>query len=89
MSLTKEIVIDQITIDENCNVMVREATRIMEDGVQLSQSFYRYAYSPGSDLEGADERVVAVCRAVWTPEVIEERRNLLAQPSEIDTLKAA
>ena len=35
MTLTKETVVDQITVTENGTVLYREATRIMEDGVEL------------------------------------------------------
>ena len=36
MSLTKTTTIDQITVTENGIVLYREATRIMEDGNELS-----------------------------------------------------
>jgi len=39
MSLTKQTVIDQITVQENGTVLYREATRIMEDGNQISQTY--------------------------------------------------
>ena len=37
MALSKETVVDQITVTEFGIVLYREATRIMEDGKQLSQ----------------------------------------------------
>jgi hypothetical protein len=37
MSLTKTTTVDQITVNENGIVLYREATRIMEDGNQISQ----------------------------------------------------
>jgi hypothetical protein len=70
MSLTKQTVIDQITTLENGVVMYREATRISEDGVQLSQTYHRSTLHPGQDLTGVPDRVTAICNAVWTPEVI-------------------
>ena len=70
MSLTKETVIDQITVTENGIVLYREATRIMEDGVQLSQTFHRSSLTPAQDLTGIPANVVAICNAAWTPEVI-------------------
>ena len=71
MALTKEIKIDQITVTENGIVLYREATRIMEDGTQLSQTYHRTSLTPGQDLTGQPEKVVAICNAAWTPEVIE------------------
>ena len=70
MALTKETVVDQITVTENGIVLYREATRIMEDGVQLSQTYHRTSLTPGQDLSGQPEKVVAIAQAAWTPEVI-------------------
>ena len=70
MALTKETVVDQITVTENGIVLYREATRIMEDGVQLSQTYHRTSLTPGQDLTGQPEQVVAICNVAWTPEVI-------------------
>ena len=70
MSLTKTTVVDQITVCENGVVLYREATRIMEDGVQLSQTFHRSSLTPAQDLTGIPANVVAICNTVWTAEVI-------------------
>ena len=70
MALSKEIVVDQITVTENGTVLYREATRIMEDGVQLSQTYHRTSLIPGQDLAGQPANVQAICNAAWTPEVI-------------------
>ena len=70
MSLTKTVTIDQITITENGIVLVREATRIMEDGTQLSQTYHRSSLTPAQDLTGQPANVVAICNAAWTAEVI-------------------
>lgn len=68
--LTKEIAVDQITVTENGIVLFREATRILEDGVEISKKFHRSSLAPGQDLTGQPERVVAICNTVWTDEVI-------------------
>jgi DNA-binding transcriptional LysR family regulator len=70
MSLTKETVVDQITVTENGIVLYREATRIMEDGKQLSQSFHRTSLTPAQDLTGVPSNVVAICNTAWTAAVI-------------------
>jgi DNA-binding transcriptional LysR family regulator len=70
MSLTKTVTIDQITITENGIVLYREATRIMEDGTQLSQTFHRTSLAPEADLNGVPANVAAICNLTWTPEVI-------------------
>jgi hypothetical protein len=70
MSLTKTTAVDQITVSENGIVMYREATRIMEDGNQISQTYHRSSLTPGQDLTGIPTNVVAICNVAWTSEVI-------------------
>ena len=70
MSLTKTTSIDQITVTENGIVLYREATRIMEDGKQLSQTYHRSSLTPGQDLTGVPANVVAICNTAWTAEVV-------------------
>ena len=70
MSLTKQAVIDQITVTENGIVLYREATRIIEDGVQLTQTYHRTSLTPGQDLTGQPANVVAIAQAAWTAEII-------------------
>ena len=71
MSLTKTTTVDQITVVENGIVLYREATRIMEDGNQISQTYHRTSLTPGQDLTGQPANVVAICNAAWTTEVID------------------
>ena len=70
MSLTKTTSIDQITVTENGVVLYREATRIMEDGSELSKTYHRSSLTPGQDLTGIPANVVAICNVAWTDEVI-------------------
>ena len=70
MALTKETVVDQITVTENGIVLYREATRIMEDGNQISQTYHRTSLTPGQDLTDQPANVAAICNVAWTKEVI-------------------
>ena len=70
MSITKATTVDQILVAENGSVLYREATRIMEDGKQLSQTYHRSSLTPAQDLTGIPDNVVAICNAAWTAEVI-------------------
>lgn len=70
MSLTKTTAVDQITVQEDGTILYREATRIMEDGNQISQTFHRSSLTPAQDLTGIPANVVAICNTVWTAEVI-------------------
>jgi DNA-binding transcriptional LysR family regulator len=78
MALSKETVVDQITVTENGIVLYREATRIMEDGEQLSQTYHRTSLTPAQDLTGQPANVVAICNVAWTPEVIASYQAQLA-----------
>jgi hypothetical protein len=69
--ITKEVAIDQITIAENGIILYREATKIIEDGKELTKTYHRTSLTPGQDLTGQPDKVVAICNTVWTPEVIE------------------
>jgi len=70
MALSKETVVDQITVTENGIVLYREATRIMEDGNELSKTYHRTSLTPAQDLTGVPANVVAICNVAWTPEVV-------------------
>ena len=52
MALTKEIVVDKIEVLEMGQVQVRTATRIKEDGVQLSQAYSRHILVPSFKTDG-------------------------------------
>ena len=86
MALSKVTVVDKIEVLEKGQVQVRTATRIIEDGVELSSSFHRHVVDPqvrsgyveggsagtwaATDITGEDARVQAICTAAWTTEVI-------------------
>ena len=70
MTITKQKSIDQITVTENGIILYREATRIIEDGTVLTQTYHRSSLTPGQDLTGVPDNVVAIANVVWTPEVI-------------------
>jgi len=70
MSLTKTTSVDQITVTENGVVLYRQATRIMEDGVQLSQTYHRSTLFPAQDLTSIPANVAAICNTAWTAEVV-------------------
>jgi hypothetical protein len=69
-TFTETKVIDQITVTENGIVLYREATRILKDDVEVSKTFHRTSLTPGQDLTGVPDQVVAICNTAWTQEVI-------------------
>jgi hypothetical protein len=70
MAIEKQTVLDQITVTENGIILYREATRIIEDGTVLTQTYHRSSLTPGEDLSDKLEKVVAIAETVWTPEVV-------------------
>jgi len=78
MALTKEIIVDKIEVLEAGHIQVRTATRVLEDGTQLSQSFHRHVLAPSvksgdtwgdTDISGEDAKVQAIANATWTSAV--------------------
>jgi hypothetical protein len=70
MSIEKVKVIDQITVTENGIILYREATKIIEDGKELTKTYHRSSLTPGQDLTGVPANVVAIANTVWTAECI-------------------
>lgn len=63
--LEKKIIIDLITVTESNTVQVRQATQIVEDGNVLSESYDRWALSPGDNIDDQTPKVQAICNSVW------------------------
>jgi hypothetical protein len=71
MSLTKEVTADKIEIVTGENgpvVQVRTATRIVEDGAVISQSYHRHVINSGDDYSSEPANVRAICNAVFQEE---------------------
>lgn len=79
MSLTRETVVDQITVTEIGVVLYREATRVMENGNEISKTYHRSSLIPEQDLTGIPSNVVAICNTTWTPAVIAAYQARIAQ----------
>ena len=78
MALSKVTVVDKIEVLEKGSVQIRTATRVLEDGVELSSSFHRHVVMPSTkasgswadtDISGEDARVQAIATATWTSAV--------------------
>ena len=76
MPLTKEVTADKIEVvtgqDEDGNattsVQVRTATRVLEDGAVISQSYHRHVIQSGDDWSSEPANVRAVCSAIFPAE---------------------
>ena len=85
MALSESIEYDKIEIiGQYKTVQVREATVIKKDGKELTRSFHRYVLTPDMDLSQRSEpnEVVAICNAVWTPELKETWKALQESRSQ-------
>jgi len=78
MAIGKKTVLDQVTVEENGTILYREATRIIEDGTLLTQTYHRSSVTPGQDLTGKPEKLVAIAETVWTPEVVAAYKTQMA-----------
>ena len=94
MAITKTIIVDKTEVvsfgstyssDEWKNVQVRTASITKEDGKELTRSFTRNSFTPGTVAAGStaltdtnisseDAGVQAICNAVWTSSVKEAYR---------------
>lgn len=68
-TLVKEVLVDRIEILEDGQMQIRQATRILEDGVIISQSFHRHVVAPGDNLDVEDIRVKNVGSVIHTKAV--------------------
>ena len=68
MSLTKEVTADKIEVVTGENgpvVQVRTATRVLEDGAVISQSYHRHVIQSGDDYSSEPANVQAICVAAF------------------------
>lgn len=70
MAMEKQVFVDKIEVVIHGIVQVRTATKVLEDGAVLSQSFHRHVVNPGDDYSKENDQVKAICAAIHTPEVI-------------------
>ena len=79
MAITKELINDKIEVVNKWAIQVRTASVIKEDGKELTRSFHRKEFTPGTldasdnlvdtDISGEDADVQAICNAAWTAQV--------------------
>ena len=79
MAITKELIVDRIEVVENGCVQVRTATKIMEDGKQISGTFHRHVVAPGDSYPKEDARVQAICKATHTAAVVSAYKAAIAE----------
>ena len=84
MALTEKQIIDKIEVLENNSIQVRIANVIEKDGIEITRTFHRHVVNPGDDISEQDQKVQAVCNAIWTQEIIAEYLKIKDNLDEIN-----
>jgi hypothetical protein len=86
--IEKQTSVDQITVTENGIILYREATRIIEDGKELTKTYHRSSLTPGQDITNQPQKVKDICETVWTEEVIAAYQAQMEanNPTPVETL---
>lgn len=77
MTLTNTSTVDQITVEKNGVILLRTNNVITDGATEIAQSYTRTSLTPGQDLTGQPENVVAIANITWTPEIISAYQELL------------
>ena len=73
MALTKSVTADKIEVvtgqnedgNDVTSVQVRTATKVLEDGAVISQSYHRHVIQSGDDWSSEPANVQAICVAAF------------------------
>ena len=84
MALTEKQIIDKIEVLENNSIQVRIANVIEKDGIEITRTFNRHVVNPGDDISEQDQKVQAVCNAIWTEDIIAEYLKIKDNLDEIN-----
>jgi hypothetical protein len=71
--------IDQIVVNKDGTVCVRNANTVIKDSVEISKSYTRMTFAPGSNVFGLPINVQNICAAAWTAEVVAAYESKIAQ----------
>lgn len=90
MQLTEQVIpCANIKVLASGAIEVLQQTVVLRDG-ELESSYpaknFRYVLMPGDDLKDKDPQIVAIAKAVWTPEEIAKREVFGPVKSEIARL---
>jgi len=68
--LTERTIFSLCEVLPSTVLQVRLSDQIVDGEVVKASTFRRYCLTPGSDLTGQPEQVIAIANAVWTPAAI-------------------
>jgi hypothetical protein len=78
MALTEKKIVDKIEVVETNSIQVRTATIIEKDGVEIAKTYHRHVVNPNDDITNEDAKVQAIANAIWTKNVINDYKALIA-----------
>jgi hypothetical protein len=68
---------DKTTILDSGCIEIRVVTKILDDGIEMSKSYFRYVISPGDSYSNEENIIQNICKVVHTKEVIDNYKNQL------------
>ena len=71
-------------ITEDGIIHVRQITRILEDGVELSKSYHRTTVNPTDDVNDKDDRTKLIAGAIYTPAFKTAYKAKIAEAIKLD-----
>jgi hypothetical protein len=80
MAITEKTIIDIIEVLQNNTIQIRNANIIEKDGVEIARTYHRHVINPLDDITNQDEKVKTIANAIWTEDVVNAYKALIAKP---------
>ena len=71
------------SLTENGHIQVRQITRLIEDGKEVSKTYHRHVVSPGDDYSCDDERTKKIAAAFHDEATIKAYKDKIAKQMEL------
>jgi hypothetical protein len=85
MAITEKTIIDIIEVLQNNTIQIRNANIIEKDGVEIARTYHRYVINPLDDITNEDAKVQTIANAIWTEDVVNAYKALIAKPDRNTT----
>ena len=73
--LEKIVVIDSIEILEDGHMQIREATKIIEDGIEIAKTYHRSVIAPGQDVTSHPQKIKDIAGIIHTEDVVKKYKD--------------
>jgi len=85
MAIAEKTIIDIIEVLQNNTIQIRNANIIEKDGVEIARTYHRYVINPLDDITNEDAKVQSIANAIWTEDVVNAYKALIAKPDRNTT----